>query len=219
MRRYLNLLSTPQAAQDLKSIEYEWSFPPSQCWITADWSTVIIFFCRESAQTLLNFQTAPLAMSTDQPHVHQAFVQYPAGLGYRPSFPLRKLTPPFLFRLWYISFIVSDNVRLLTNHLGVLDSERGCSKRYVEAHQVNAELVSNWHCIRAIFVLDTLRFIKYSKVLRDNEPFPMETILSKVRFSIFPYSRCDGKIGFQGYLDSNYLKPSNTYQVRPETYE
>ncbi|KAI8141604.1 hypothetical protein BJV82DRAFT_169993 [Fennellomyces sp. T-0311] len=126
---------TPQACQDLKSIE-------------------------ENAQTFLNLQTAPLAMSTDHPHVHDAFVRFPAGLGFKPRFPL-----------------LSDSVRLLSNHLGTADRDNGCSKR-------------------AVFVLDQSRKVRYSIVLHGNQPFPMETIIVKVHFfhfSFFPYSRCYGK--------------------------
>ncbi|KAI9488948.1 hypothetical protein BDB00DRAFT_644320 [Zychaea mexicana] len=81
---------TPQAQQDLRLIE-------------------------ECVETLINLQAAPLAMSTDHPHVHRAFANFPSGLQFTPRFPM-----------------VSDSVRLVSSHLGILDHEQGCAKRYIQ---------------------------------------------------------------------------------------
>ncbi|KAI9278204.1 hypothetical protein BDA99DRAFT_491455 [Phascolomyces articulosus] len=97
------------------------------------------------AQILMKtHHAAPLALSTDHPQVHQAFASFPNGLKFKPSYPM-----------------VSDHVRLITNHLGILDQEQGCSKR-------------------AILIIDSMRNVFDAIYLQDNQPFPMTTVMSKV---------------------------------------
>ncbi|KAI7876101.1 thioredoxin-like protein [Lichtheimia hyalospora FSU 10163] len=93
------------------------------------------------AAEFLALQAVPLALSTDTTMTHRAFARLlPQPLG----FPL-----------------LSDNVRLFCNHLGILDKENGCSKR-------------------AIFIINPDNEIVFSQLYDDTTPFQIDTLIPHI---------------------------------------